>query len=67
MLEILAAYGILSTIINVIALLYDNTEARITKSDCETEFCKRLKGMLQGDTLAIFLFIITLYYVMREK
>ena len=36
-LEMLAAYGISSTIINAIALLYDNTKARIITSDGETE------------------------------
>ena len=33
MLEILAAHGIPSTIINVISLFYENTDARIIKSD----------------------------------
>ena len=65
--NILAAYGIPSTIINVIAILYDNTKARIIKSDGETEFFEIPKGVLQGDTLSSFIFIITLDYVMREK
>ena len=65
MLEIQAAYGIPSTIINVITLFYDNTEARIIISDGETEFFKISNGVLQGDTLAPLLFIITLDYVRR--
>ena len=59
-LEILAAYGIPSIITNAIALFYENTEARIITPDGETEFFKISKGVLQGDTLAPFLFIITL-------
>ena len=66
MLEMLAAYGIPSIITNAIALFYGNTEARIITHDGETEFFKISKGMLQGDTLAPFLFIITLDYIMRQ-
>ena len=40
MLEILEAYGIPSTITNVIALFYENTEAIIITSYGETEFFK---------------------------
>ena len=60
MLKKLAAYGIPSIITNVIALFYEKTEARIIIPNGETEFFKISKGVLQGDTLAPFLFIITL-------
>ena len=66
MLEMLAAYGIPSIITNAIALFYENTEARIIRPDGETEFFKISKGVLQGDTLAPFVFIITLDYIMRQ-
>ena len=66
MLEMLAAYSIPSIITNTIALFYENTEARIITPDGETEFFKISKGVLQGDTLAPFLFIITLYYIMLQ-
>ena len=66
MLKMLAAYGIPSIITNAIALFYENTEARIITPDGETEFFKMSKGVLQGDTLAPFLFIITLDYIMRQ-
>ena len=62
----LAVYGIPSIITNAIALFYENTEARIITPDGETEFFKISKGVLQGDTLAPFLFIITLDYIMRQ-
>ena len=63
-LEILAAYVIPSNIVNI--LFYDNTEARIIKSDGETKFFKISKCVLKGDTLAPFLFIINLDYIMRQ-
>ena len=66
MLEILAAYGIQSTIINEITLFYDNTKARSITHDDETELFKMSKGVLQGDTLTPFLFIISLDYVIRQ-
>ena len=66
MLEMLAAYGLPSTIINVRDLLYEHTEARIIISDSETEFFKMSKSVLQGETLAPFLFITNLDYVMRQ-
>ena len=66
MLKMLAAYGIPSIITNAIALFYENTEARIITPDGETAFFKISKGVLQGDTLAPFLFIITLDYIMRQ-
>ena len=66
MLTILAAYGIPSIITNAIALFYENTEARIITPDGETEFFEISKGVIQGDTLEPFLFIITLDYIMRQ-
>ena len=66
MITILAAYVIPSIITNAIALFYENTEVRIITYDGETEFFKISKGVLQGDTLAPFLFIITLDYIMRQ-
>ena len=66
MLTFLAAYGIPSIITNAIALFYENTEARIITPDGETEFFQISKGVLLGDTLALFLFIITLDYIMRQ-
>ena len=62
----LAAYGIPSTIINAISLLYEKTEARIITSNDETELFKMSKGVLKCDILAHFLFIKTLDYVMRQ-
>ena len=65
-LEMLAACDIPSTIINAMALFYVKTEARIITLDGETEFFKISKGVIEGDILSPFLFIINLYYVMRQ-
>ena len=66
MLSILAAYGIPDKIISAIALLYRETEAMVRTPDGDTGFFPIHSGVLQGDTLAPFLFIIVLDYVMRS-
>ena len=58
MFEILGLYGIPTKIINAIKVLYTDTVSSILTSDGETEPFSILSGILQGDTLAPFLFII---------
>ena len=65
MFEILPLYGISPPIVNAIKALYINTTASIITPDGETDFFKIIAGVLQGDTLAPFLFIIVLDYVLR--
>ena len=65
MMKILKAYGIPGQLIEAIAKLYMDTRARILSPDGETEFFKILAGVLQGDTLAPYLFIIVIDYIMR--
>ena len=65
MLQILKAYGIPDIIIQIIALTYKNTHAKIITPDGETEHFEITKGVLQGDTLAPYLFVITLDYAIR--
>ena len=67
MFEILGFYGIPSEIINVIRVLYSNTCFSVLKPDCETEPFDVLTGILQGDTLEHFLFIIVIDYIMRTS
>ena len=62
MFEIL---GIPSESINAIRVLYSNTCSSVLTPDCETEQFDVLTGILQGDTLAPFLFIIFVDYIMR--
>ena len=63
-MEILLAYGIPAKIVLAINVLYTNTEVQVLSPDGDTEFFEILAGDLQGDTLAPFLFIISLDYAM---
>ena len=58
MLKILKAYGIPPQIVQAIAKLYDWTPARVVSPDGETDFFNVLAGVLQGDTLAPYLFAL---------
>ena len=66
MLKILRAYGIPEQIAKAIGLLYEETRAKVLSPDGETEYFKILAGVLQGDTLAPYLFAIVIDYVMRK-
>ena len=65
MFEILELYGISKEIIEAIKVLYTNTQATVLTPDGETDPFDILAGILQGDTLAPYLFIIVIDYVMR--
>ena len=65
-MEILKAYEIPTKIVDAISILYKDTEAQVITPDGDTEFFEILAGVLQGDTLAPFLFIIALDYALRE-
>ena len=62
---ILLAYGIPNMIVDLISLLYTNTSAQVITPDGKTEFFEILAVVLQGDTLAPYLFIIVMHYCMR--
>ena len=66
LMEILRAYGIPNKIVDAISILYKDTMAQVLTPDGDTEFFENLAGVLQGDTLAPFLFIIALDYVLRD-
>ena len=65
MFNILPLYGIPQPIIAAIKALYTHTQASVITPDGETNFFHIEAGVLQGDTLAPFLFIIVLDYVLR--
>ena len=65
MFEILSLYGIPNKIISAIKVLYTDTSSTILTSDGETPSFSINSGILQGDTLAPFLFIIVVDYVLR--
>ena len=67
MFQILPLYGIPDEIIKAIKVLYTNTKAKVLTTDGETELFDILAGVLQGDTLAPFLFILVLDYALRTS
>ena len=59
-------YGIPEQLVNAISKLYEETQAKVLSSDGETDYFETLAGVLQGDTLAPYLFAIVIDYVMRR-
>ena len=66
MFNILKAYGIPPHLVEAIRLSYSNLRAKIRSPDGETDYFKIHAGVMQGDTLAPFLFIIVLDFAMRK-
>ena len=66
LMEILSAYGVPTKIVEAINILYKDTVAQVLTPDGDTEFFDVVAGVLQGDTLAPFLFIVALDYALRE-
>ena len=65
--QILLAYGIPKETVDTIMMLYKNTRAKVRSPDGDTDFFDILAGVLQGDTLAPFLFVVCLDYVLRTS
>ena len=63
--QILLAYGLPKEIIAAITILYKNTKVKVHSPDGDIEYFDIVAGILQGDTLAPYLFIICLDYVLR--
>ena len=55
----------LSTIVDAIKLIYENSSAQVITPDGETDFFDITAGIFQGDTLAPFLFLIVLDYALK--
>ena len=66
MQEIFLAYGIREEAVAAIMMLYKNTRSMVRSPDGDTDFFDIIAGVLQGDTLAPYLFIICLDYVLRR-
>ena len=66
MLKILRVYGVPEQLVSAIGLLYTGTKAKVLLPDGETEFFEILAGVLQGDTLAPYIFTIMIDYAMRQ-
>ena len=65
--QILLAYGLPEETVAVITILYRNTKVNARSPDGDTEYFDIVAGVLQGDTLAPYLFIICLDYVLRTS
>ena len=65
--QILLAYGIPKETVAAITILYRNTLVKVRSPDGDTEYFDIVAGVLQGDTLAPYLFIICLDYVLRTS
>ena len=56
--QIILAYGIPKETVAAITILYRNTKVKVRSPDGDTEYFDIVAGVLQGDTLAPYLFII---------
>ena len=61
------AYGLPKEMVAAITILYRNTKVKVRSPDGDTEYFDIVAGVLQGDTLAPYLFIICLDYVLRTS
>ena len=65
--QILLAYSIPKETVAAITILYRNTNLKVRSPDGDTEYFDIVAGVLQEDTLAPYLFIICLDYVLRTS
>ena len=65
--EILLAYDIPKETVAAITILYRNTKVKVRSPDGDTEYFDIVAGVLQGDMLAPYLFIICLDYALRTS
>jgi len=66
MFEILKSYGVPERMLQLIISIYEKTMARVTSPDGDTLLFRILAGIMQGDTLAPYLFIIVLDYALCQ-
>ena len=65
--QILLAYSLPKETIAAITILYRNTKVKVRSPDGDTEYFDIVAGVLQGDTVTPYLFIICLDYVFRTS
>ena len=65
--QILLAYGLPKETVAAITILCRNTKVKVRSPDGDTEYFDIVVGVLQGDMLAKYLFIICLDYVLRTS
>ena len=67
MKQILLTYALPRETVAAIMMLYKNTKLKLCSLDGYTDFFDIVTGILQGDTLAPYLFIICLDYILRTS
>ena len=65
--QILLVYSLPKETVAAITILYRNTKVIVRSPDGDTEYFDIVAGALQGDTLASYLFIVCLDYVLRTS
>ena len=65
--QIQLAYGLPQKTVAALMMVFKNTKAKVCSPDGDTENFDVIASMLQGDTLAPYLFIICLDYVRRTS
>ncbi|KAJ4945017.1 hypothetical protein JOQ06_013556 [Pogonophryne albipinna] len=66
MVKILEAYGVPPNLLRAIETMYAGTRARVVTPDGNSEEFDILAGVMQGDTLDPFLFIMVLDYALMK-
>ena len=62
--QILLAKALPKETVAAIMILYKNTKVKVCSPDGDTDYFDTVAGVLQGDTLASYLFIICLDFVL---
>ena len=58
-------YGVPEKLVNAVMCLYNNTSSKVRVGNTESSSFSTTTGILQGDTLAPFIFIVVLDWVLR--
>ena len=61
----LLAYGLQKETVAAIMMLYRNAKVKVRSHEADTDYFDIVAGVLQEDTLALYLFIISLDYALR--
>ena len=65
--QTLLAYGLPKETVAVIMILYKNTKLKVRFLDGDTDYFDIVAGVLRGDTVAPYMFIICLDYLLRTS
>ena len=65
--QILLAYGIPKDTVAAIRILYRNTKVKVRSPDGDTEYFDIVAGVIKGDTLTPYLFIISLSSCLEHR